>query len=210
MSIASGNIECTGWSRWISPILEGYCGYFFLMTICFFGCILTVHQTHFVFSVQIFDIIKFLFSSQIGDNLRGTPQKVVKFITLFLENYCRYQNVLPNHVLKAPKNLPNLSRFATIRLYNRAIERGLKCPILQANYRDFPRVQENLDTISISVFATHFDIWNNLEKKFFFGQIKNHQKSTKNLKKNLKFFFPDYSRYQNVLQNHLQKLHLNF
>ena len=65
--------QCTGWSRWISPILEGYCGYFFLMIICFFGCILTVHQTHFVFSVQIFDIIKFLFSSQIGDNLRGTP-----------------------------------------------------------------------------------------------------------------------------------------
>ena len=69
----SAVIASTGWSRWISPILEGYCGYFFLMIICFFGCILTVHQTHFVFSVQIFDIIKFLFSSQIGDNLRGTP-----------------------------------------------------------------------------------------------------------------------------------------
>ena len=164
------------------PYSKGLLWLFFPYDYIFFGFILTVHQTHFVFSVQIFDIIKFLFSSQIGDNLRGTPQKVVKFITLFLENYCRYQNVLPNHVLKAPKNLPNLSRFATIRLYNRAIERGLKCPILQANYRDFPRVQEYLGTISISVFATHFVIWNNLEKVFFLVRskiIKNQQNQPK-------------------------------
>ena len=62
----------------------------------------------------------------------------------------------------------------------------------------------NLDTLSVSDFVAHFDIWNNLKKKFFpkklffldhlgriFGQ---------NGKKN---FFLDYSRYQNVQQNHL-------
>ena len=84
----------TVWTGWISPILEDYCGNFYLMSVLFFLCICLVHQSHFMTSVQIFDIVKYFFHPKLGIILRGTPYKFLKMITLYLKNYSRYQNVM--------------------------------------------------------------------------------------------------------------------
>ena len=71
------------------------------------------------------------------------------------------QIIFKNHLqtFLAPKEVPK------IRLWNRAIETGLNCPILQPYFGYFPRGYQILEVIFISDLSVHFVIWNNFSKR---------------------------------------------
>ena len=91
--------------------------------------------------------------------------------------------------------------------------RRVFCPKVEPFFEVFPWCYKLLEIVFIMDFSGHFDIWNNLEKNFFFifpkfigGTLTIMTKIVRvppmNLGKMKKKIFLDYSRYQNGQKNH--------
>ena len=66
----------TGWTGWICPILENYCGNFYLMSVLFFFVHLFSSPVTFYDISSDFWYWEIFFLSQIGDNPKGYPLEI--------------------------------------------------------------------------------------------------------------------------------------
>ena len=69
-------IVLTGWTGWICPILENYCGNFYLMSVLFFFVHLLSSPVTFYDISSDFWYWEIFFLSQIGDNPKGYPLEI--------------------------------------------------------------------------------------------------------------------------------------
>ena len=66
----------TGWTGWICPILENYCGNFYLMSVLFFFMHLLSSPVTFYDISSDFWYWEIFFLSQTGDNPKGYPLEI--------------------------------------------------------------------------------------------------------------------------------------
>ena len=89
----------TVWTGWISPILEDYCGNFYLMSVLFFFVHLFSSPVTFYDISSDFWYCEIFFSSQIGDNSKGYPLEIFEndhsvFEKLFQVSNCDGKTIL--------------------------------------------------------------------------------------------------------------------